>query len=195
MMAIGLRVEDRLDGAQNFSPWKARIVLILQENELWDIVDSTTTNPVTVPTDAAAKIVFDKKDIKAKRILLDAIKDHVIPHISGKTHAHLMWTALNKLYQSCNENRKMVLREKLKGIRMNKGENMVSYLTRITQVRDELGAVGEKVVDAELVRTALNGMENPWTVFVESVVSREHIPTWDRLWDDFIQEETHKGYV
>ena len=117
MMATGLRVEDRLDGAQNFSPWKARIVLILQENELWNIVDSTTTNPMTVPTDAAAKIVFDKKDIKAKRILLDAIKDHVIPHISGKSHAHLMWTALNNLYQSSNENRKMVLREKLKGIR------------------------------------------------------------------------------
>ena len=61
-----------------FSPWKARIVLILQENELWNTVDSTTTNPVTVPIDAAAKIVFAKKDIKAKIILLDAIKDHVI---------------------------------------------------------------------------------------------------------------------
>ena len=37
-MATGLRLEDRLDGAVKFSPWKDRIVLILQENELWDIV-------------------------------------------------------------------------------------------------------------------------------------------------------------
>ena len=34
-----------------------------------------------------------------------------------------------------------------------------------------------------------------WAVFVESVVAHEHMPSWDRLWDDFIQEETHRGYL
>ena len=33
-MATRLRLEDRLDGAENFVPWKARLVLILEENEL-----------------------------------------------------------------------------------------------------------------------------------------------------------------
>ena len=111
---------------------KARIVLILQENELWEIVNNTVVHPVTIPTVAADKAAFDKMDIKAKRILIDAIKVHIIPHISRKDYAHQMWTASNKIYQSSNENRKMVLREKLKSIKMNKGENMVSYLTRIT---------------------------------------------------------------
>ena len=59
-MVFGLRVEDRLDGAANFSPWKARITLILEENELWDIVHSTTTNPI-VPADATDKATFMKK--------------------------------------------------------------------------------------------------------------------------------------
>ena len=62
-------------------------MLILRENELWDIVNNTTVNTVTVPTNPADKAAFDKKDIKAKRILLDAIKDHVIPYICGKNHA------------------------------------------------------------------------------------------------------------
>ena len=53
----------------------------------------------------------------------------------------------------------------------------------------------KRVLDRELVRTTLNGVTNPWVVFVESVVAREHMPTWDRLWDDFIQEETCTGYV
>ena len=51
-------------------------------------MNNTTSNPVTVLADAVAKATFDKRVIKAKRILLDAIKDHVIPHISGKDHAH-----------------------------------------------------------------------------------------------------------
>ena len=78
---------------------------------------------------------------------------------------------------------------------MNKGENMTTYLTRIAQVRDELGAIGEVIQSVELVRIDLNGVVKPWVVFVESVVAREHIPSWDPLWDDFIQEATRREYV
>ena len=195
VMATGLRIEDRLDGAVNFISWKARIVLILQDSELWDIVNSTTASLVTVPTDAVVKATFDKRDIKAKRIIFDAIKNHVIPHISGKDHAYQMWTALTNFYQSSNENQKMVLREKLKSILMNKGENITTYLTRITQVHDELGAIGEVIESVELVRTTLNGVAKPWVVFMESVVASEHMPSWDHLWDEFIQEKNQRGYV
>ena len=82
-------------------------MFILQENELQDIVNSTPAHPITVPTAAVDKAIFDKQDIKAIRIILDAIKDHVIPHISGKDNVHQMWTALTNLYQSSNENQKM----------------------------------------------------------------------------------------
>jgi hypothetical protein len=47
-----------------------------------------------------------KKNVKAKRIILDAIKDHVIPHVAGKANAFEMWASLTKLYQSSNENQK-----------------------------------------------------------------------------------------
>jgi hypothetical protein len=62
-------------------------------------------------------------------------------------------------------------------------------------VRDELGAIGEVIPSTELVRTALNGVAKPWAVFVEGIVARENVPSWDRLWDDFVQEETRRGYV
>ena len=41
---------------------------------------------------------------------------------------------------------------------MGKGEGMASYLTKITQVRDELATVGEAVGIVEMVHTALNGV-------------------------------------
>ena len=123
-MAISLCVEDCLDGASNFSAWKVRVVLLLKENKLWDIVESTTTKLVTVPTDATTKVAYDKKNIKARRILLDAIKDHVIPHITWKENVYEMWDSLTKLYKSSNENRNMVLREKFKSIKMVKDDNI-----------------------------------------------------------------------
>ena len=122
-------MEGRLEGAGNFIPWKARIMLILEENELWDeVVHNTTTKPIAIPptTDAAALTAFNKEDIKARRIILDAVKDHLILDISSKTRAYQMWDALTSLFQSSNENRKMVLKEKLKSIKMAKGEVVVS---------------------------------------------------------------------
>ena len=178
-MVFGLRVEDRLDGATNFSPWKARISLILKENELWDIVHSTIANPVVVPANATDKATFMKRDVRARRVILDVVKDHVIPHISTKDHAFHMWTTLTNLYQSFNENNKMVLREKLKSVHMSKGESMESYLSRITQVRDELPAIGEVISGSEMVHITLNGVSQQWTVFVQTIIGRENIPIWD----------------
>jgi hypothetical protein len=72
---------------------------------------------------------------------------------------------------------------------MTKGESAVAYLTKFTQIRDELAAVEETVVKTELVRTALNGFTKQWDVFVRGVVAMEKLPDWERLWDDFTQEE------
>ena len=58
--------------------------MLLQECEMWDIVNNTQAKLVTVPIDATTKEEYKKKNIKSKRIILDAIKDHVIPHIIDK---------------------------------------------------------------------------------------------------------------
>ena len=122
-----------MDGETNFIPLKSNIVLILQENELSDdIINTTQEKLVQLPasTNATTLESFNKKDIKEKRIILDAVKDHVIPHMTGKDRAYQMWDALTNLYQSFKENWKMVLREKMKSIKITKSESVASYLTR-----------------------------------------------------------------
>ena len=81
----------------------------------------------------------------------------------------------------------MVLREKLRSTRMARGESVTAYLTRVSQVRDELAAVGEMVDSAELIRVALNCFSKSWETFIRGIVARENMPSWERLWDDFVQ--------
>ena len=80
MFSTRLSFEQWLEGASNYSPWKERIALVPMENGIWEIVDQT----LTPPTDATQLATHNKKDAKAKRIILDAMKDHVVPHLSGK---------------------------------------------------------------------------------------------------------------
>lgn len=93
MATSGLRVEDRLDGGGNWTPWKARIVLLL-ECELWELVSQA----VTLHTDSILLAEFKKKNVRAKRIILDSVKDHIIPHVVGKDFAFQMWESLGNLY-------------------------------------------------------------------------------------------------
>jgi hypothetical protein len=40
-----------------------------------------------------------------------------------------------------------------------------------------------------LVRQAMNSFTKSWGPFVQGIVAREVMPTWERMWDDFVQEE------
>jgi hypothetical protein len=187
MSASQMRVEDRLARASNWSPWKARMVFVLEDLELWDIVEAPVpVLPVTTPILLAE---FRKSKNKAKRTICDAVRDHIIPHLTGKTYAYEMWSSLCKLYESYNENRKAVLHDRLRDIRMLKDESVTSFLGRYIQIRDELGAVGEVVDPNSLVRQAMNSFTKPWGPFVCGIVAREVMPTWERMWDDFVQQE------
>ena len=84
----------------------------------------------------------------------------------------------------------MVLYDRLRGIHMLKDESVTSFLGRYTQIKDELGAVGEVVDPDSMVRTTLNSFTKPWGSFIRGIVAMEVMPTWERMWDDFVQEET-----
>jgi hypothetical protein len=169
MLVSQMRVEDRLVGASNWSPWKARIIFVLEDLELWDIVDAVVpVIPVTAPVLLAE---FRKRNNKTKRTICDAMRDHIIPHLTGKTYAWEMWASLCKLYESSNENRKLVLHDRLRSIRMFEDELVTSFLGRYTHIRDELGVVEEVGNPNSLVRTAMNSFTKPWGPFVHGIVS------------------------
>jgi hypothetical protein len=163
---------------------------ILKENKIWSFVSTIVVVPSANPI---ALDLHEVKEAKARRLILDGVKDHLIPHLAEKKTAKEMWDALKNLYEAKNENRKMALKDKLHDTKMAKGESVSSYLTQVAQVKDELAAVAEVISDSELVRIALKGFTKEWEVFVKCVVGCEHLPDWSRLWDDFTQEEIREG--
>ena len=153
-----MRVEERLDGADNFRSWKHRVLLILKENELLDHIKQMLPKP----EDEEAKAKFRKNEVKAKRILNDSIKDHLITNVSELKTPKEMFDALTRLYESKNTNRKLTLRHQLRNVTMNKSETVANYFMRISQIKDHLVAIGYSVDDTELVTTTLNGFPSSW---------------------------------
>lgn len=74
-------------------------------------------------------------------MILNGVKDHIVPHIAKKGTTKKMWHAIVKLYQDPSKNKKLILKEKLRTIKQEKGENMTSYLTRVWSIKDELATI------------------------------------------------------
>jgi hypothetical protein len=81
MSVSQMRAEDRLDRANNSSPWKTRITFVLEDIELWDIVQAPMVIPPAPAPSPLLDVDFRKKNTKAKRTICDAVRDHIIPHL------------------------------------------------------------------------------------------------------------------
>jgi hypothetical protein len=132
-MTTNMRVEDRLDGADNFRYLKHGVLLILEDNELLDHIKQMLPKP----EEEDAKAKFRKNEVKAKRILTDSIKDHLIPNVSELKTLKEMFDALTRLYESKNTSQKLTLRYQLRNVTMNKSEIVSNYFMRISQIKDQ----------------------------------------------------------
>jgi transposase InsO family protein len=185
-MSASTKLVDKLEGVENFRAWKYRIGLILEENDLARFVKEE----VSEPDDAAEKAKHQKDTIRAKRIIADSIKDHLIPYVSSKKTLKEMFDALSRLYEGKNINRKMNLRTQLKNTRMQRGESIQEYFSRISQFKEQLEAIGDAIDEDELIMTALNGLTRPWDAFIQTICARTEKLKFDGLWEECIQEET-----
>ena len=74
-MSHHTKLDEKLEGDDNFRAWKYRISLVLEENEL----DSYIHEEVPVPEGDEAKSLHKKKMVMEKKIISNSIKDHLIP--------------------------------------------------------------------------------------------------------------------
>ena len=71
-----------------------------------------------------------------------------------------MFDALSSLFEGKNINRRMTLRNQLKGVKIQK--EVKSYFTSVSQIKDQFQVIGDMVEEAEFVMTPLNGLLREW---------------------------------
>jgi len=127
MALNGLRDKDRLDGVSNFVIWKAKILSVLDRHR----IKAFALRTVAIPVDLAYNERYEDAMSKAKYIILDGVKDHVVQHIAEKETTKEMWDTLKTLYQGTSVQRKMLLENQLRSYQMQKGEQIDHFLSRL----------------------------------------------------------------
>lgn len=61
---------------------------------MWEFTEKAIKNP----TDPKELEMYEDLDTRARLIILDDVKDPLIPRLSGKNTSHEMWMALQNLF-------------------------------------------------------------------------------------------------
>jgi hypothetical protein len=133
---------------------------------------------------------FKDNVINAMSIIAESIKDHLIPYISHIDSLKKMYDTLTNLFLVRNIGQVMSLKNELCDMKKNDGNNITSYFVRISQLRDQLQAIEEIILEKELVNIVLNGLPKTWDAFSASMNTRKKYPTFEELWTCWAQEES-----
>ena len=160
-------------------------MLILEEHDL----DGYIKEEVKEPKGDEAKSKHKKDMVEAKRIIVDYIKDHLIPQVYSKNTPKEVFDALTNIFERKNINMRMTLRNQLKGVKMQKAETMLLYFSRVSQIKEQLEAIGDMVEEVEVVMSTLNGLPREWDSFIRGICAKRKLTKFSKLWEECVQEE------
>jgi len=91
-----LTLEYSLEGSLNYIAWMDGMELVLEENGLKEFIDKDIPKLPTI--DAEDLVEWRKCVAKARRIILEGIRDNIVSNISSRETPYAMWTTLTNMF-------------------------------------------------------------------------------------------------
>ena len=157
-------------GQSNYNPWRFRIIGILKEKDLLPAIEDSDS-PVS-----------SSHDNQAFTVITLNIKDSQIPYIQNAKTTKQAWTALKKVHHGIGINGKMVLMQRLWGLRMSAGDDMAQHLNLFRELSNQLPSLwqdGKGMDDTELVTILTLSLPESYEPLVMAVQSRTDTVTFD----------------
>ena len=126
-MVNHVRQEDRLEGASKFSSWKIRVMIILRDMKLEEYIETN----ISMPENDPKKVTWKRHNNKAMKIIIDSVKDHILPSISSLKTTFEMFSTIRDTFEINNTSRLLTLKQDLLYIKMKNGESITSYFLKI----------------------------------------------------------------
>ena len=138
------------------------MLMLITEHDLNDHILGDISEP-------EKKSKFKKNEATTMRILMESIKNHLVPLIASQNITKNMYDALKKLYENENPSRILALKDQLRQVKFTKDDSISYYFLKISQIKDQLAVVDESVPDRDLVFTSMAGLPSKWKPFVKGI--------------------------
>lgn len=154
----------------NHPKWSISMRFRLLIKGLWSIVELDT--PLDDMT--AANRALNSKALAHIGL---CVSDYLQDTVSRCTTANEAWTTLEEMFRGRSEARRTLLRRELTHLKMQRGESLLKYWGRATELRSELATTGHIVSDDDLRMSVLAGLPTEYSTHVAIVQMQDEQPS------------------
>ena len=119
--------------------------LNLEDQNVMDYVPGKIQDPPSTAT-VATKTKYKKGEIKSKLMIRDSIHKSLVAYFS-KLGTSKMYDKLVHMFEANNANQVLFFKNQLKNLKEGNDESVQSYLLKLTEIRNNLLAIGETIDD------------------------------------------------
>ena len=202
----------------NYRSWAQQLQWILDERNLWDIVQGKEKRPTapTTPTtsaaatEAAASAVdpavmaeyetkledFILRSKKARSTIGASISASIMVYIEGMTDPAVMWQTLEEKYNPKTQTTLFQIIRQFMNVKMSEGDNMEKHLQNVQSLKRKCEEQGEKISDNVYVAILLNSVSEEYKIAVTILESQTELtPTsiTNRLMEEYRKNVTGTG--
>ena len=154
----------------NYSTWKIQCKMALMKEGLWGIVNGTER---AATENAEQRAIFAARRDKALATIVLAIQPSLLYVIGADpTDPVKVWKALADQFQRKTWANKFELKRNHFSMRLGEGGSMQDHIKSMTEVCDELSAIGDPVNEEDRVVYLLASLPESYNVLVTALEAR-----------------------
>jgi hypothetical protein len=142
-------------GGENWSIWKATFQALLEYKGLQIAIEQ--------PESTEGR----KASGQAKALMILHTADAYVKLLIGEPTAAMAWKKLKENFEKKSNARVIQLRKKLTSMKLMGKQTIAKYLGESREIKVDLEAAGQSVLDVELAVHALNGLSEEYATLVE----------------------------
>ncbi|KAM5569751.1 hypothetical protein ABKV19_016986 [Rosa sericea] len=161
---------------ENYDYWRVKMRTLFISYGLWKFVEVgfQDPDPERTLTDAENMLLESniKKDARALYIIQMGLSDEIFPRVSNEIKAKDAWDVLEKEYRGTTKVRAVKLqhlRRDFEYARMKDDELLNDYLTKLTDVINQMKSYGEKISDRRMVEKLLLSLSQKYDTIVNVI--------------------------
>lgn len=146
-----------------FSNWEFRVKLALEQANVLEVIENDP------PIDATQLLEYNKKDVKARNIIVQCLSDIMLEMIKTKKTAREIMDSLSLTYQRKGVSTRVQLQRKLRDLKLTESTPMNTFLTEFEQIVYELNSAGGKMEQNEVISHLLSAMPESYQTVTTAI--------------------------
>ncbi|MCO5579689.1 hypothetical protein L7F22_033547 [Adiantum nelumboides] len=194
VMASSEQTTTRFDKfmGRNYSLWKWRMQMVLEEKGLWEIVKGEETAPADEAEEEEV-VCYQRREHLAYVFIYLSLGDGPAEEVRHETTAKGVWEALATTYEPRNLANVLRLKREQVNLRMRSSDKVKDHVQRLIAIAAKLSAIGEPVPKRELAFMLLNSLPSSYSHLVVTTDGREEARDLGYIIGRLEQEEQRLG--